>query len=182
MKKSFVFAAFLSLFVLATAASAQKATNFGGTWTLDVSKSKLGDRNNIESQTLTVTQTDSTIKIETATKRAAPPAGAPAGGGGGGMGRGGGGDNTTTYTLDGKATTVNQDIRGTSVPVSYIGKWDGSNLALSRSFTMTTPNGDVTSSTKETWSLGSDGTLTINRESTSPRRTNSTTMVYTKNK
>src|SRR6188508_827440 len=78
---------------------AQKA-DFSGKWTLDVAKSKLGERNNIESQTLTVTQTANDIKIDTATKRAAPPAGAPGGGGGGGMGRGG--DGAATYMLDGK--------------------------------------------------------------------------------
>ena len=90
MRSKFLFAAFASL-IFAAAAFAQKAPNFGGTWTLDVSKSKLGDRNNIESQTLTVTQSDKDIKIETATKRTPPPNG---GGGGGGGGFGGGGGNS----------------------------------------------------------------------------------------
>ncbi len=81
MKKNFVLAAVLGLFVFALSASAQdKAVNFSGTWTLDVSKSKLSDRMPIESQTLTVTQTDKDIKIETATKRPPPPADAPQGG------------------------------------------------------------------------------------------------------
>ncbi len=100
MKKNLVLAAIFSLCVLALSASAQKAPNFSGTWNLDVSKSKLGDRNNIESQTLTVTQTDTAITVTPATKRKAPPADAPAGGGR--MGCGGGGDTPMTYTLDGK--------------------------------------------------------------------------------
>ena len=41
--------------------------------------------------------------------------------------------------------------------------------------------GDVTRTTKETWSLSDDGkTLTVNRETSSPRGTNSTTMVFVK--
>lgn len=108
MKRNILFAAILSLFLMAISVSAQKATNFSGTWILDVSKSKLGERVTIESQTLTVTQTDKDIKVATVTKRAAPPAGAPAGGGGGRPGGGGmgGGDNTVSYNLDGKEVTI----------------------------------------------------------------------------
>lgn len=178
MKKNLVFSAILSLFVLAIAVSAQKATNFSGTWTLDVSKSKLGDRNTIESQTLTVVQTDKDIKITPATKRMAPPAGAPAGGGGGRMG---GGDTTSTYTLDGKETTVEIESQMGKIPVKYTGKWDSGKLVLSSSRTMTTPNGEMTSTTKETWEMGADAkSLTVNRESTRNGNTTSTTMVYTK--
>ena len=181
MKRNIVVAAIMSLFVLSIAVSAQKAPNFSGTWNLDVSKSKLGDRNNIESQIMSVTQTAADIKVSTTTKRTPPPAGAPAGGGG--RPGGGGGDNTMTYTLDGKATIVQQDMRGTSVPVTLTGKWDGTNLNLSRSFTITTPNGEFASSSKETWMLGADGSsLTVNRDSTGRNGTNSTTMVYTRNK
>ncbi|MEO6655493.1 MAG: hypothetical protein ABIO36_05375, partial [Pyrinomonadaceae bacterium] len=57
MKKQFVLAAIFSLLVFAVAVSAQKMTDFSGTWNLAVAKSKLGDRNTIESQTMTVTQT-----------------------------------------------------------------------------------------------------------------------------
>src|SRR5580765_4576454 len=98
MKRNFVLMAIFALFAMSVAA--QKATDFSGTWNLDVAKSQLGDRNNIESQVLTVTQTATTLKVETSTKRTAPqtvnPGGMPAGteagkprtggGGGGGMG------------------------------------------------------------------------------------------------
>ena len=43
MKKNLVLAA-LSLLVFAFAASAQKTTDFSGTWNLDLAKSKLSDR------------------------------------------------------------------------------------------------------------------------------------------
>ncbi len=186
MKKNFMFAAALSLFVFAFTVSAQKATNFAGTWTLDVSKSKLGDRNNIESQSLTVVQTDKDMKVTPATKRMAPPAGAPAGGppggGGGRMGGGmGGGDTTNTYTLDGKETTIETESPMGKVPTKLSGKWDGAKLILASSSTFNTPNGEMTRSTKETWSLSADSnTLTIDAESTSPRGTNTSQKVFAK--
>ena len=184
MRSKFLFAAFASL-IFAAAAFAQKAPNFGGTWTLDVSKSKLGDRNNIESQTLTVTQSDKDIKIETATKRTPPPNGGGGGGGGGfggGGGMGRGGDGSATYTLDGKETKM--DVAGpggNTIPVTMSGKIDSGKLMLSRSSTFNGPNGMVSTSSKETWELSSDGkTLTVNTERTSPRGTDSTTKVFSK--
>jgi hypothetical protein len=158
---------------------AQKA-DFSGKWTLDVAKSKLGERNNIESQTLTVTQSANDIKIDTATKRAAPRAGAPGGGGGGGMG--GGGDGAATYMLDGK--DMKSEVAGPGgamVPVTTNGKIDGGKLVLSSSRTFTTPNGPITATSKETWELSADGkTLTVNTERTSPRGTDTTTKVFVK--
>ena len=176
MRTKFLYAALASL-IFATAAFAQKAPNFSGTWTLDVSKSKLGDRNNIESQTLTVTQSDKDIKIETATKRTAPPAG-----GGGGRGFGGGGDMPATYTLDGKEMKMDMaGPGGNTIPVTMSGKIDGGKLMLSRASTFNGPNGAISTSSKETWELSGDGkTLTVNAERVSPRGTDSTTKVFTK--
>jgi len=183
MKRNFLFAAILTLFVMAVSVSAQKGANFSGTWTLDISKSKLGERNNIESQTLTVVHTEKDIKVSAATKRAARPAGAPAGGGGrpgGGMG-GPGGDNTATYTLDGKEVTIEQDTPRGKVPVKMTGKADGGKLSLSTSRTFQGPNGEMTMTTKETWSLSADGsTLTVDRESASMRGPMTTQSVYTR--
>ena len=43
------------------------------------------------------------------------------------------------------------------------------------------PNGEVTISTRETWELAADGkTLSVNREQTTPRGPNSSTMVFVK--
>lgn len=189
MKKNIFLAAIISLFVFGANASAQKAANFSGTWSLDVSKSKLGDRNSIESQTLTVVQTDKDVKITTSTKRMAPPAaaagaapaGAPGGGGRPGGGGGMGGDQTVTYTLDGKETVVEMEMGGNKIPVKYTGKLDGGKLNIGSSRTFTGPNGEVTSTSKESWSLSADGnTLTVEAESVSPRGTTNTTKVFTK--
>lgn len=188
MKKNFVFAAAVAVLGMAFTVSAQKApADFSGKWNLDLAKSKLTDREkaSIESQTITVTQTAADIKLETATKRVAPPAGAPAGGppgggGGGGMMGGGGAPAPQIFQL-GKETTVEQTMGQNTVPVKMGSKWDGSKLVLSTSRTFSGPNGEMTSTTKETWELGADGkTLTVNREAVSPRGTDTTTKVFTK--
>ncbi|HVF47909.1 MAG TPA: hypothetical protein VNA17_10120 [Pyrinomonadaceae bacterium] len=191
MKRKFVFAAIASLFVMAVSVSAQKApADFSGKWNLDLAKSKLTDREktSIESQTWSVTQTATEIKIEPSTKRTAPPAGAPAGGGGGGRmgggggGRmgGGGGDMASTYPF-GKETTVEQQMGPNTVPVTMGSKWDGSKLVLWRSSVFNGPNGEVKNSSKETWELGADGkTLTVTAERSGMQGPTTTTKVFTK--
>lgn len=180
---NFLITAALIVFGLVSSVCAQdKVTNFGGTWNLDVAKSKLGDRNMIESQTMTVTQTDKDIKIETKTARKAPPEGAPGmGGGRPGGGMMGGGDMPTTYALDGKETkTEAQDPMG-AMPVTLKAKFDAGKLQLTRSSTFNGPMGEVTMTTKETWELSTDGnTLTVNTERTTMRGNETTTKVFAK--
>lgn len=179
MRKLLFLTAAVCLFSIAAFAQDRKA-DFSGTWTLDVSKSKLGDRNSIESQTLTVTQTDKEIKVATATRRLPRPADAPQGGGrpGGGMG---GGDSTTTYNLDGKETTIEQESQMGKIPVKLTAKIEAGKLHLASARTFNGPMGEVSVGTKDTWELSADGkTLTVNRESTSPRGASSTTLVYSK--
>lgn len=186
MKKNFVFAVFLSLFVFAVAASAQTAPSFTGTWSLDIPKSTLDDRakSNTESQTMTVAEKDNTITITTATKRPAPPADAPQGGRpGGGQGRGGfgGGDGTTTYTLDGKEVKTETDGPMGKMPTTLKGKLDGGKLHLERSSTFSGQMGEVTISTKDVWELSADGkALTVSRDSVSPRGSTASKWVYNK--
>jgi hypothetical protein len=190
MKKTIFLAAFVCLTAIsAFAQDNKKAADFSGSWTLDVSKSKLDERARIESMTMTVTQTDKDIKIETATKRLPPPEGAGGGGGqGGGMGRGGmgrggfgGGDGTTTYTLDGKETSIEADGPMGKIPVKLKAELEAGKLKLSSSRTFNTQMGEVTMTTKETWTLSDDGkTLTVKRDTESPRGTNSSEMVFTK--
>jgi hypothetical protein len=203
MKKVSILLSFV--FLLSLSAFAQ--SNFSGTWELDKSKSKLDERMSkmIDTQTLTVTQTEKEFKVETTTKRLPPPDGGammggggdknpppaggqpPMGGGGGnrGGGRGGmmgGGDGTSTYPLDGKETTVQVETPMGQQPVVYKGKAekDGS-LKLSQTRTFSTPNGEMTMSTKEQWTLSADGkTLTVKRDMESPRGTNSSESVYVK--
>jgi hypothetical protein len=183
MKKTFFAAALCCMLSIAAFAQA-KTADFSGTWTLDVSKSKLDERARIESMTLTVVQTAKDIKVDTKTTRAPRPEGSDGGGnrmGGGGRGGFGGGDTSFTYTLDGKATTIQQESPMGQVPVSLTGKLDAGTLNLSSSRTFNGPNGEVTATTKDTWTLSPDGkTLTVNRESVNPRGTNSSTMVFVK--
>lgn len=179
---SFLITAALIIFGLVSSAFAQdKATNFGGPWNLDVAKSKLGDRNTIEAQTMTVTQTDKDIKVETKTTRKAPPEGAPPPGGGrpgGGPGGMGGGDMPMTYALDGKETKTEIQTQMGAMTIVTKAKLEGGKFMITR--TTQTPMGDRTST--ETWSLGTDGkTLTV--ESTRPNRDggmDTTTRVFNK--
>lgn len=180
MKKLLFLAAALCVF--STAALAQKAANYSGTWNLDLAKSKLDDRmRNVESMTWTVAQTDAELKITTATKRQAPPADAPARPGGG-MGRGGGfGDSTTSYDLSGKESKIEIDGPNGKMPQTLKASPNGGKLQLTRSMTMNTQMGEMTMTTKETWELSADGkTLTVTREQSTPRGTNTSTMVFTK--
>ncbi|MGH9821574.1 MAG: hypothetical protein ACRD43_15550 [Pyrinomonadaceae bacterium] len=188
MRMKFVFAVVAGL-ILAAAAFAQGPTpNFSGHWDLDVSKSKLDERARIQSMSLDVAQSATTVKVDTKTTRAPRPDGAGGGGGqggGGGMGRGGGfgggGDQSATYTLDGKETTVDTPGPNGSIPSKLKADLDAGKLHLSSASTFTTPNGDFSRSTKETWSLSDDGrTLTVERESTTSRGSNSSTMVFVK--
>ena len=189
MKMKIVLMAMFTL-VFAAAVSAQNRTaNFAGIWTLDAGKSKLDDRMRVESMTLNVTQGDKELKIETTTRRAARPEGEMNGGGGngrgGGMGRGGfgGGDGTTVYSLDGKETKIEQESPMGKIPGSYKAKFDkDGKLNLTSTRTMSGQMGEITITTKETWQLSEDGkTLTVKRETETPRGAQSSQMIFTKN-
>ena len=185
MKKVLFLTALVCLTAFSVFAQDKKPADFSGSWTLDVSKSKLDERSRIESLTMTVTQTEKDIKVETATKRTPPPEGAMSDGGqGGGRRRGGfgGGDGTTTYTLDGKETSSETDGGMGKVSVKLKAELEGgSKLKLSATRTFNTPNGEATMTTKELWSLSDDGkTLTVKRDMETPRGTNSSEMVFTK--
>jgi len=188
MKRIFFLAAIFGAFAISGLAQA-KPTDFSGTWALDVPKSKLDVRSRIEALTMTVAQTDKELKVTTDTKRAQPPADAPAGapgtgtGGGRGMGRGGfgGGDGTSTYSLDGKETIVEMEGPNGKTPVKYKATIEGAKATLSNSRSFTGSAGEVLITTKETWSLSPDGkTLTVERENTTPRGVNSSTLVFVK--
>ena len=186
MKKLYFLVAVFCLFSVGAMAQGKMSTkDFSGTWVLDVSKSKLDERARIESMTMTVAQTEKELKVTTETKRQAPPADA-AGGSGGGGGRGGrggfgGGDGTNTYTLDGKETTTQRETSMGPIPVKHTAMLDAGRVRISSSSTFTGQNGEVTITNKEAWSMSDDGkTLTVERESTSPRGTSSTTMVFAK--
>jgi len=190
MKKLLLLVCAVALFSFA--GFAQKAADYSGTWKLDKAQSKMDQRMSagIDTMTWTVSQAGSELKIVSAVKRVeaqampAPPAGGPPAGGGRGIGRGGfgGGEGTTVYSLDGKETTGEVDGPMGKMPVSYKATTaaDGS-VVLTSSRTVNSPNGEVKVTTKESWKLSADGkTLTVDRENTSPRGTQTSTLVFVK--
>jgi hypothetical protein len=197
MKRLVVLCAVFCLLSIAAFGQA-KTADYSGEWSLDKAKSTLPDRmKNIESMTMTVTQTDKDLKVATVAKRGAPPQGAvgaggppPAGGApgaggpppgsGGGRGGGGGGDQTLTYTLDGKETSAEvAGGMGTSI-VKTTAKVGAGQLDLTNSRTFNSPNGEVKITTKETWTLQADGSLKVKRDTESMQGTQSSEMVFTK--
>ena len=164
MKRSLVFSAFLALFVFALSASAQKTTDFSGTWNLQVGASET----RIESQTLKVTQTATDVKVERTTKMketaTAPGGGAP---GGGGRGFGGGMGGPQDYGIGTPIKVTRQTPNG-DVELSMSAKIDGNKLTL----TTSSPMG----ARSETWTLNADGTLSIESQG----RDGSVTRTYKK--
>lgn len=166
---------------------AAKPADFSGKWVLDVSKSKLDERQRIESMTITATQTEKDIKTVSDIKRTPPKDGMTPGGGRGGMGGGlaGSGPETHTFGFDGKETSEEGVPQG-GIPSPTIKrkaelKKDGS-LALTVSRSFQGPMGNVEIVVKDIWSLSSDGkTLTVDRDQTTPRGSFTSKMVFTKN-
>ncbi len=182
MKIKIVLTLVLTL-VFAAAISAQdKMTDFSGKWDLDVSKSKLSEQMRIESMTMTVSQTDKEIKIESSTKRPERQDGGGTGGGmRRGMGGGLGGDSQTIYTLDGKETVTDMaGAMGGKMTAKAKAEKDGK-LKLEQTRNVETPMGARSMKLTEMWSLSADGkTLTVKRDTESPRGTNSSELVFTK--
>jgi len=197
MKKLILMMCAVGLFSFA--AFGQKAANYAGTWKLDKAQSKMDQRMaaGIDTMTWTISQTGTELKIMSDVKRMdaqmmPAPAGAPAGVGGppagGGAGRGAGrgfgvgGEGTTVYSLDGKETTGEVDGPMGKMPVTYkaAAAADGS-VVLTNSRSFNGPNGEIKLTTKETWKLSPDGkTLTVDRESSSPRGAQTSTLVFVK--
>ncbi len=185
MKRLFLIGGLATAFLLiVVAASAQKA-NFAGTWTLDKAKSQgLSPRmQGADKVTLTITQDDKTISLDTKIEGGQPPQGGgggngAGGGGGGGRGMGGGMGGPQSFTLDGKeASNTGQNGMTTAMKSS----WDGGALVLTTVRSGSFNGQDFKSTSTDKLSLSSDGkTLTINRHSESQRGPSDTTMVYNK--
>src|SRR5689334_2279742 len=196
MRKLLFALCMMSALVIALAVHAAAPANFGGTWTLDKSKSQgLNPRlQNAESVPWVITQTDKEITIEEkGTGGAAPtmgggdrPAGgAPSGvgcgsGGGQGRGMGGGFGGPRTFNLDGSETSADMGGRGKVARKATV-SGDGKTLELSSKSTFEGPNGEVTATTTEKLQLSADGkTLTVTRHSESPRGPQDSTLVFNK--
>ena len=187
--------ALFAISMMGIAGLAQGKADYSGTWQLDKDKSTFSGPMRVEGMTLTVAQTAKEIKVDTATKRLPPPEGAgpnaptgapgaPGAGPGRGMGRGFGGmgDGSVTYSLDGKELKVEMDGPNGKMPVVYKGTVEANgSLKLSNSRTFAGPMGQITMTTKETWTLSTDGkSLTIDRENTTPRGAQTSKLVFVK--
>ena len=177
MKRLFLIAGLTTAFLLiVVAASAQKA-NFGGTWTLDKSKSQgLNQRiQGADSVTWTITQDDKTISIDQKI------AGGQSTGGGGGMGGGrgpGGPAGPLSYNLDGKEVTTQGQNGGST---SMKSAWDGGALVLTTVRAGSFNGQDFKATSSDKLSMSADGkTLTVMRHNESPRGTTDSTWVFTK--
>ena len=182
MKRIFFLAAMLCL--SAAAAFAQtKPIDFSGSWMLDIPKSQINERMRIDGMNMTVAQTEKELKVTTETKRQAPPADAAANPNPPGRGTGRGfGDGTVAYSLDGKETVVEVEGPNGKMPIKYMAKLEPGKANLSSTRSLSGPQGDITITTKDAWSLSADGkTLTVVREQSSPRGTATSTLVFVKN-
>jgi hypothetical protein len=181
MKKIFFLAAMFAAFSIS--GLAQKPTDFSGTWVLDIPKSQINERMRIESLTMTVAQTDKELKVTSETKRQLPPpeaAAQPGPGAGRGM-RGFNGDGTVAYSLEGKETVVEIEGPNGKMPIKYKAALEAGKANLSTTRSFNGPMGDVTITTKDTWTLSPDGkTLTDVRLQSSPRGESTSTLVFVK--
>ena len=193
MKKTIFLTAMFCLLTISAFAQDKKTKDFSGTWTLEVSKSKLDERMRVESMTLNVSQTEKELKVESATKRAPRPEGdMPGSGGGNGgqprgemgggrMGGGMGGDGTTVYSLDGKETTATANVGQQGGTTAMKAEVASDKLKLVTTRKINSPMGELTLVTKETWELLDGGkTLKVVRESETPRGNTTIEMIFTK--
>jgi hypothetical protein len=180
MRKLLCALSLMSALVLTLAVHAAAPANFGGTWTLDKSKSQgLNPRQqNAESVSWVITQTEKEITIEEKTTGGNPPSGAP-GGGGGGRGMGGGFGGPRTFNLDGSETS-SENERGKTLRKATLSS-DGKTLELSSKSTFNGPNGEMTLTSNDKLQLSADGkVLTVTRHSESPRGPQDSTLVFNK--
>lgn len=179
MKKNLFLMAIISLLAALSISAQEKATDFSGNWELDVSKSKLEERDRarlmiIESMMMNVAQTEKDIKIETTVERAEF----------GGRKRVPfmvAGNGALVYTLDGKESKITRDSEMGAIPVTLKAKIEDGKMQLTSVRTMNTQMGEMTITVKEIWSLSDEGkTLTVMREMQTPRGNNSSEMVFAK--
>jgi hypothetical protein len=161
MRKMFLVAGLAAAFLLlVVAASAQKA-NFAGTWSLDKSKSQgLSPRMmGADKVTLTITQDDKTISLDTKIEGGQPAGG----GGGGGMGGGRGPAGPTTYNLDGNEVTSDVTFGQNTGKRTMKATMSGGTLELMSKTSFTGQDGtERVNLTTQKLSLSGDGkTLTI---------------------
>jgi hypothetical protein len=186
-------------------------TNFSGTWVLDKAKSQglPPQIENVESYTMTVTQDDQQLTVETKIAGGGRPGGdrrpegaggdpgrrpegaggqggrRPDGGGSGGRGGRGGfgmGMPAATYKLDGTENKIESTGgRGGAATLKAQWKDSGKALELSTTRTFNVQGNEMTRTTKDHWELADGGkTLKVKRAAEGPQGTQESTLVFTK--
>jgi hypothetical protein len=170
MKRLFLIAGLMTAFLLVVvAASAQKA-NFAGTWGLDKAASQgLSPRmQGADKVTLTITQDDKTISLDTKVEGGQPQAGGGGGGMGGGRGQGAGAGGPQSYNLDGKEATSDVTFGQNTGKLTTKATMSAAGLELMRKTSFTGQDGsERVNTTTQKLSLSGDGkklTVVTHRE------------------
>lgn len=170
MRKLFLVAGLAAAFLLLVVAASAQKTSFAGTWSLDKTKSQgLSQRMmGADKVTLTITQDDKTISLDTKVEGGQPPAGGGGGGNGGGGGGGGmGGGRSpagpTTYNLDGNEVTSDVTFGQATGKRTMKATMTGGTLELMSKTSFTGQDGtERVNATTQKLSLSGDGkTLTV---------------------
>ncbi len=206
MKKVSVLWSVFCLLLATGAVSAQdKATNFSGSWEINIAKSKLPERTRIEAMMMIVNQTADELTIETVVKRNAPPemlAQVDANGGmrpdgnraarlaasGGNINNSGGGianfPGSLTYNLTGNTVETMCDCPAgmpSSVLTLNANFEKNGALKLNQISKVTGESGESVTKTNDTWELSADGkTLKVTRRTTTPRGAQTAEMYFVK--
>lgn len=153
-----------ALFLLpATAFTAGKKVDFTGTWTLNESKSTIGEGRFRLSTMIVAKQDGINLELErTRTGRDGQPV-----------------TQSEKLTLDGKEILSEGENRSTKTTAAW--SEDGKSLIISSTMTMTREGQTTEIKSQETWQLSEDGkTLTIQYHSSSPRGERNDVLVYDK--
>jgi len=166
MRKLFLVAGLATAFLLLVVAASAQKTSFAGTWSLDKTKSQgLSQRMmGADKVTLTITQDDKTISLDTKIEGGqAPAGGGNGGGGGGGMGGGRPPAGPTTYNLDGNEVTSDVTFGQNTGKRTMKATMTGGTLELMSKTSFTGQDGtERVSTTTQKLSLSGDGkTLTV---------------------
>lgn len=161
---NFCYALLIPCFLLFSFTTVNYRSNFSGEWKLDESKSELGNAAGRVARSLKAEQKDNDITISRTTP-----------------GFNGGDPVTTTYTVtyDGKVTE-SEGFGGSKRKSTA--KWSDDGLTLTINSAMTFERDGQTMEFKsvETWSLTSDGLLSVVTQNSSSRGESTTKAVYTK--
>ncbi len=190
MKRLFLIAGLATAFLLLAVAASAQNPNYAGTWVLDKAKSQnLSQRvQGADKVTLTITQDDKTISLDTKVEggqAAGGGAGAGAGGGGGmGGGRGGGGGGgPQSFNLDGKEATADVTMGQRTVKRTTKTTLSGQTLELMTKSEFAGQDGPIVTTATQKLTLSDGGkTLTVvsHREGGPQQPAPDVTSVYTK--